>query len=123
STSFSRVGPNCTDPTATGNRNQNPYVARVGNGLYVYSLGNQKPLNSNFARAFTVLIQNGVNSTKTYRATISSQGATASWLQFGPQAAQAPQTTLDLKIPPFSNVARVVYATSSHSDAPIRVDV
>lgn len=120
-TTFSRVGPTCqpAEANATGTRNQNPYVARVGNGLYVYSFGNQKPLNTTFGRAFTVLIQNAVNSTKTYRATISPQNTVpASWLQF------SPQTTLDVSIPPFSSAARVVYAAkSTDSRAPIRVDV
>lgn len=115
---FQRVGPGCSDTAATGTRNQNPYIARVGNGLYVHSFGNQKPLNTTFARAFTVVLQNAVNATKTYQATISQPtGGSASWLQF------SSQTTLVVKIPPFSSASRVVYAKSSDPNAPIRVDV
>jgi len=119
SSQFSRVGPACTDSTATGTRNQNPYIARVGTGLHVYSLGNQKPLNATFSRAFTIQFQNAVNATKRYRATIVplASGVTASWQQF------APQTTLDLATPPFTTASRVVYAKSANEDAAIRVDV
>ena len=61
---FSRVGPSCSDVTATGTRNQNPYMARVGTGLFLFSYGNQKPLNTQFKRAFTIVFQNAVNATK-----------------------------------------------------------
>jgi hypothetical protein len=118
-TRFSRVGPTCSDADATGTRNQNPYLAPVGYGLYLQSFGNQKPLNTKFARAFTIQFQNAVNATKHYRATIANQPlfGSASWLQF------SQRTTLDLSIPPFTTASRALFAKSPDSGGAILVNV
>lgn len=106
------------DPLLTGTRNQDPYLARAGAGLSVFTLGNQKPLN--IQRAFPVVLQNGVNATKHYRAQIVNtalQGGTASWKQF------ASLGSLDISIPPFSMAVRQLYAVATDADATIRVNV
>jgi hypothetical protein len=121
---FNRVGLGCVDPNATGTRNQNPYISRLGTGLFVYSHGNQKPLSMGLKRAFTVVFQNAMNSTKTYHATIGNQPpgngsapGSASWQQL------SQQLDVELSIGPFSSASRVVYARSSDPDAPITVNV
>jgi len=120
-TSFSRVGPSCTDGKSTGTRNQNPYIAPVGTGLFLFSFGNQKPLRPDFARAFTVVFRNAVNATKNYRATITTPslpGGFASWRQFDTTV-----QTINLAIGPFSTATRALYAKSTDPDAPIIVQV
>jgi len=104
----------CVDPSATYTRNQDIYVARAGQGLYVFTYGNQKPLNAAFKRAFAVNIQNAVNASKHYRASISGVG---SWRQF------VDLTTINLTLPPFTIGSRELYASSADPAATIRVDV
>ena len=115
-------------PDFTGTRNQEIMLARAGEGLYVYTFGNQKPLgNATFEgigtfqikRGYAVNFQSAVNSTKHYRAVIANQptGGSASWKQF------EVVTQIDLSIPPFSTAARELYAKSTDPNATIRVNV
>lgn len=111
------------NPKLTGTRNQDPYIARVGFGLSVYTLGNQRPLNTTFSRAFPVVFQSGINATKRFRAeildpTLGKTGS-ASWIQFAP----APVAILEITVPPFSMAVRELYAVSKNPDAVIRVNV
>jgi uncharacterized repeat protein (TIGR01451 family) len=105
-------------PGQAGMRNQNIYTARITNGLVVGAVGNSRPL-SNVQRSFPVYAQNNSTAIKTYRLTITNQpvGGQASFLQF------AQRTTLDVRVPPRSTVARTVFARSSDPHAQINVNV
>jgi hypothetical protein len=116
-----------TNPHAALTRNQDIYMARAGQGLYMYAVGNQKPLGEatlpNFGtfqikRAYLLQLQNALNATKHYRIVIANQpvGGTASLKQF------AQLTELDVSIPPFSIIAREVYVKSADRDATVRVN-
>ncbi|HET8786993.1 MAG TPA: FG-GAP-like repeat-containing protein, partial [Candidatus Limnocylindrales bacterium] len=117
----SQIVPACL-PGQTGMRNQNIYSARVTEGLFVGSPGNTKPLGS-IQRAFVVVVQNESAAARSYRLTIANQpqGGSASFLQF--TSATSPLTVLDVSVPPFSSVARSVFATSDDEHATIRVNV
>jgi uncharacterized repeat protein (TIGR01451 family) len=106
----------------TGTRNQNIYTARVSEGLFVGSPGNSKPLGL-IQRGFVISVTNDVAIARSYRLDILNQpaGGQASFAQFA--AADAAVIQLDVSVPPFSTVARTVYATSTEALAQIRVTV
>ena len=99
-------------------RNQNIYTARVTEGLFVSAPGNNKPFDD-FQRAFVVVAENATSLIRTFRLTIENQpvGGQASFLQF------SPLPTLDVTIPPFSSMARTVFATSTDENARINVSI
>ena len=109
--------PDCS-PAHVASRNQNIYTARVTEGLFVSAPGNNKPLGD-FQRAFAVVAENATGLIKTFRLTIDNQppGGEASFLQF------SLLTFLDVQVPPFSSVARSVFATSTDEDARIHVTI
>ena len=109
--------PGCS-PGQAGMRNQNVYTARVTEGLFVSAPGNNKPFDD-FQRAFVVVAENATSLIRTFRLTIENQpvGGQSSFLQF------SPLTTLDVTIPPFSSMARTVFATSTDENARINVSI
>ena len=119
----SRFDPNervpACDPGTVGMRNQNIYTARVTEGLFVSAPGNNKPLGTAFQRAFVVTAENATDILRRFRLAIENQpsGGTASFLQF------SQVTTLDVNVPPFSTIARSVFATSDNERARINVSV
>ena len=116
-------------PGREGMRNQNIYTARITGGLVAGSPGNTKPLSPTLPRAFVVFAQNATAQIRTFRLTIESQptGGRASFLQAPlppyDSSSPAPQTTLQVIVPPRSTVARNVYATSTNPHAQIEVSV
>lgn len=121
-------GPSVLDPTQqrpacvpanTGSRNQDIYTSRVTQGLYVGSLGNNKPLDPVIQRAFTVFVQNATDQTRSFHMSISTPaGVTASFAQFGPALA-----AVDVTIARRSSIARTVFATGAPATARIVVNV
>jgi Putative Ig domain len=116
------------DSIFTGSRNQNIYTSRISDGLFVAAAGNTKSLGTvNFngspvllQRAFSVIVQNSTQLTRSFRMTIASPqpvGGQASFEQF------AQTTTLDVTIGPRSTVARTVFATSTDRRAMIVINV
>ena len=99
-------------------RNQNIYTARITQGLVVGALGNSRRLGA-IQRSFPVFAQNNRTTIRSFRLTITNQpvGGQASFKQF------APLTTLDVRVPRKSTVARTVFARSSDPHAPINVSV
>ncbi len=113
------VLPPC-DPDFTGTRDQNIYTARFNSGLFASAVGNSKALNGTVPRAFAIQVQNDTRFVKTYRLTIANQPAAgqASFSQF------SAVTVLYASIPPYSTIARTVYATSTVDPAArVNVDV
>ena len=110
--------PTC-DPGTVGMRNQNIYTARVTEGLFVSAPGNNKPLETGLQRAFVVTAENATDITRRFRLSIENQpsGGAASFLQF------QQVTTLEVNVPPFSTIARSVFATSDNERARINVSV
>ena len=105
-------------PGQAGMRNQNIYTARITRGLVVGALGNSRRLGA-MQRSFPVFAQNNSTMIRTFRLTITNQpvGGQASFQQF------APLTTLDVRVPRKSTVARTVFARSSDPHAQINVSV
>ena len=95
-----------------GIRNQNVYTARISQGLVVTSRGNSKQI-TNFARAYTLVVQNTTFQCKSFRLTLPSptNTTTASFTQLFPGA--APLLTLNVTIAPRSSIAREVFIKSS----------
>ena len=112
------IDPKACIPSHEGMRNQNIYTARVTEGLFVSAPGNNKPLGT-LQRAFVVVAENATATIRSFRLTIANQpiGGQASFLQF------SALTTLDLTVPPFSSVARSVFASSSNERARINVNI
>ena len=99
-------------------RNQNVYIARVSQGLFVGAPGNATPLGL-IQRAFVVSAHNDMTVRKTFRLSIAAQplGGSASFLQFSSLA------QLDVAIPPRSSISRTVFVQSSDPKATVQVDV
>jgi parallel beta-helix repeat protein len=113
--------PNACEPEHAehaGMRNQNIYLARVTQGLFVGAPGDAKPLGR-FQRAFAVFVQNDTRVEKIFRLSIPAQpaGGIASFLQF------SKLTQLDATIGPRSSISRTVFVTSTDPKATVRVDV
>ncbi len=123
--------PSCSaNPGNAGSRNQNVYSARIyGDGLLAGSPGNTKPLSPDMQRGFVVFAQNGSSEVKSYRMTILNQppGGRASFDQFPlppyTSSSPAPETAVEMIVPPRSMASRTVYVTSSNRDASVNVDV
>jgi hypothetical protein len=117
----SKISPNNSIPVCesgfTSSRNQNIYMARLTEGLFVAAPGNAKGLN--IQRAFPVFVQNAKKAAATYRLTIAQQppGGSASWEQFNVR------TFIDLAIPARSSATRSVFITSNNPDATVTVNV
>jgi parallel beta-helix repeat protein len=108
-----------TRPEQAGMRNQNVYMSRVTQGLFVGVPGNQKPL-ARIQRAFVVYAENATFGVKTFRLTIQNQpvGGSASFRQFLPLL-----TTIDVAIEPRSSISRTVFVSSSNPRASVNVNV
>ena len=105
-------------PERAGMRNQNIYLARVTQGLFVGAPGNAKPLDR-IQRAFVVWVQNDTGVQKTFRLSIPQQpsGGAASFLQF------STTTQLDVSVLPRSSISRTVFVTAGDAKESVRVDV
>ena len=99
-------------PGQAGIRNQNIYTARISQGLVVTSRGNSKQI-TNFARAYTLVVQNTTFQCKSFRVTLPSptNTVTVSFTQLFPGV--APLLTLNVTIAPRSSIAREVFIKSS----------
>ncbi len=122
--------PQCIDGAGNpGSRNQNVYSARITGGLLAGSPGNAKPLSPELQRGFVVFAQNTTKETRSFRMTILSQpvGGRASFDQFPlppyTNASPAPETAIEMIVPPLSTASRTVYVTSSDANAQLNVDV
>ena len=105
-------------PGQAGMRNQNIYTARITQGLVVGALTNARPLG-NIQRSFPVFAQNNGTAIRSYRLSIASQpvGGDASFKQF------EALTSLDVRVPPRSTVARTVFVRSTVPTAQVVVNV
>ena len=108
------VPPTC-DPTVSersGMRNQNIYMARVTQGLFVGVPGNTKPLGT-IQRAFVAFVENSTFELKTFRISILDQppGGVASFSQF------ALLESIDVAVAPRSSVSRTFFVASSDARA------
>jgi hypothetical protein len=124
--------PACNPGTQAGTKNQNIYTTRLSPGVAAGAFGNSRPYGQ-LDRAFPVYVQNTTGETKTFSLTIATQlppTIIASFSQFAvPGASPAipyPMVTLQVKVAPYSGVARTVFVhttTTGVSLVPIRVDV
>ncbi len=105
------------EPANTGSRNQDIYTARITQGLYAGALGNSKPLLPDKQRAFTVFVQNSTDVQRSFRLSISSLDATASFVQL------ASQLSLDVRIGRRSTISRSVFVKSSKPNARVTINV
>jgi hypothetical protein len=137
--------PSC-NPGFEGDRNQNVYSSRIGQGLLVSSPQTSKPLSASVQRGFVVLVQNQTSGRSTstgfvnyFRLRIANQPANgfASFAQLVPPSpvpvapfpaingngAAFPSTSIDVAIAPHTGVARTLFAVSSNPTASILVNV
>jgi hypothetical protein len=99
-------------------RNQNVYLARVTQKLFVGVPGNTKPLGT-LQRAFVVTVENETYELKTFRLTITKTptGGVASFRQF------SLLTAIDVTIAPRSSISRTVFVQAPDAKASTEVAV
>ena len=120
----------CSDAGRVGMRNQNIYTSRLSCKMEAASPRNVKPLGtvgyfpSNLGgglipRAFVIYVRNTSDGIKSFRLKIVNQPVygKASFLEFNKL------TQLDVKIAPYSIVARTVFVTSTKPDESVKVNV
>jgi hypothetical protein len=100
-------------------RNQNIYTSRITQGVEVGAPTNNKPLNLDVPRAFSIYVKNTTEYIRSFRLMIEEQppDGQASFLQFDFR------DEIDVTIAPYSTIARPVFIESTDPNASVRVDV
>lgn len=113
---------NCTDGDLTGTRNQNIYTATLTSGVITGAYGNTKHFSDETdERTFIIYLKNTTSEVKSFRLTINSSQASAS---FRKDRSEGDLLELDVEIPPYSTVTRTVFVEHAVALFPlIRIDV
>jgi hypothetical protein len=116
----SSTWPYCSEgKNRPGMRNQNIYTSRITQGVEVGAPTNNKPLNLDVPRAFSIYVKNTTEYIRSFRLMIEEQppDGQASFLQFDFR------DEIDVTIAPYSTIARPVFIESTDPNASVRVDV